>query len=374
MISLNNLVKISLTTLLLSSNCVIASQNWNIIENKSSLSKWRKSDNVDFNSDKAWHLKKIRAWHAIYNESKTIRPQVRTAILDAGISKHEDLYYVNMHPNETFKKVTHGNMTMGAAFGLIGNKRGSRGITNPSIAPQFYYGYEGGVTTASRIRNIANTISLRHFKIINLSYYLDYNEGMSDLTTQCTTLKKNKGDYNEISHLHNIQSFRKLFSRAPKNLFIISAGNSYGCSDKLKGEISKNITDNAAIHYELVEKNGKMEIKYSPLGNVIVVGALKKGDTIQSYSFRGQPVDILAPASLFTTPWEKVKYGEGRGTSVAAPLVTGVAAALAYNANLHDPVKLKDVLVKGASEKVSKIPVLNMESSKNYADENYPMK
>lgn len=370
------IIKFSLAGLIISYSQGIyaADVSWNISANTSNSSKVMKRDNIDFTSDKAWHLKRINFWKSIYLSRDIIRPTVKTAFLDGGISKHEDLYYTNKSSKKRYADSSHGDMTMGAAFALIGNKKGSRGIANPSFPPEFYYLGDNDIKLRGRLQNIFNTASSKEFKIINLSYYFDADYGMAHLTTQCGLEKKRKVKYSEINHLKNIKYFRTVLKHFSKNLFIVSAGNSYRCSDKIEGEVSKNITDNGAIHYELIEKNGKTEIKYSPLDNVIVVGALKKGDTIQSYSFRGQPVDILAPASLFTTPKGKGKYGEGRGTSVAAPVVTGVAAALAYNTNLHDPKKLKDVLLNGASEKISKIPVLNMESSKTYADENYPMK
>lgn len=101
-------------------------------------------------------------------------------------------------------------------------------------------------------------------------------------------------------------------------LFIAAAGN--GGSD--------GIGDNIDIHPEYPASYG--------LGNMLVVAAVNSADQLASFSNYGPiSVQIAAPGVNIYSTKRSNAYGNLSGTSMAAPLITGVAAQLwAFNPSL----------------------------------------
>lgn len=89
------------------------------------------------------------------------------------------------------------------------------------------------------------------------------------------------------------------------------------------------------------------------LSNVISVGAINCDGTLSSFSNYGQGVDILAPgAQIYST---KVgTYGYSSGTSMAAPMVAGVAAML-YAGKKHTYPKTVKNTILSTYKKLSTI-------------------
>ncbi len=87
------------------------------------------------------------------------------------------------------------------------------------------------------------------------------------------------------------------------------------------------------------------------LSNIISVGACDNAGNPAGYTNTGDvEVDIFAPGHVYTTSLAN-QYIEGDGTSVAAPLVTGVAALLkSYKPSLTT-AQLKAAILDGAASK-----------------------
>jgi subtilisin family serine protease len=96
---------------------------------------------------------------------------------------------------------------------------------------------------------------------------------------------------------------------------------------------------------------------------VIAVGATNSRDTVTSYSQKGKWISVVAPGDgiLSTTPTYMTnliqtgattgRYGKLSGTSMAAPLVSGIAALMkSVNPSLK-AADIKDVLEETADGK-----------------------
>lgn len=84
---------------------------------------------------------------------------------------------------------------------------------------------------------------------------------------------------------------------------------------------------------------------YSSLSNVITVGALEPNGTKASYSNYGSYVSLLAPGSSITSSVVGNKCDIYDGTSMAAPMVTGIAAMVySYRGDLYPSVVKEYIL------------------------------
>jgi cell wall-associated protease len=118
-------------------------------------------------------------------------------------------------------------------------------------------------------------------------------------------------------------------------LLVHAAGNSYGDND-LK-----------TIYPNKVMASGK-----SKASNWITVGAstLRKGTSLAAgFSNYGKTtVDIFAPGVNILSTFPDDEYNTSSGTSMAAPVVSGVAALLLSHDDSMKPQKVKDVLFQSA--------------------------
>lgn len=90
-------------------------------------------------------------------------------------------------------------------------------------------------------------------------------------------------------------------------------------------------------------------------GPVLAVGATDSNDNRASFSSYGNTLDVMAPGSnIYSTNWtsgnQTSSYGSASGTSLATPIVSGLAALLADQnptANVND---LKQFLINGTDK------------------------
>jgi subtilisin family serine protease len=92
------------------------------------------------------------------------------------------------------------------------------------------------------------------------------------------------------------------------------------------------------------------------LANVISVAALNRRDELASFSNYGaRSVHVAAPGANILSTWLGNEYEERSGTSMATPMVSGVAALVLSNRPQLSVDELRSVLLKA----VDKLPVLN---------------
>lgn len=119
--------------------------------------------------------------------------------------------------------------------------------------------------------------------------------------------------------------------------------------------------------------------------HILIVGALKKAEDgkvdVSKYTQKGKTVDIVAPGSniygTITNDGKTGDYGFRSGTSMASPMVAGIAA-MVWGANPKlTGAQVKDILCQSIKTKISGYPVVNaklavekaIKSSKNILDE-----
>lgn len=85
----------------------------------------------------------------------------------------------------------------------------------------------------------------------------------------------------------------------------------------------------------------------SSLG-VIAVAATDDDDIRASYSNYGPHVTLVAPGEWVASTTPNNGYGRARGTSFAAPLVSGAAALVLAHCGTTDPLRVKEVILSGA--------------------------
>lgn len=150
--------------------------------------------------------------------------------------------------------------------------------------------------------------------------------------------------------------------RAGVNVRVISA--SWGSSMRsraLEDVIRKAYENN--ILFVAASGNGSTNTDRAPqypagynLGNVISVAALSRNDELASFSNYGiKSVHLAAPGAQILSTWLRNEYAERSGTSMATPMVAGVAGlVLSKRPNLSVD-ELRAVLLKS----VEKVPALN---------------
>lgn len=90
---------------------------------------------------------------------------------------------------------------------------------------------------------------------------------------------------------------------------------------------------------------------YFRLNNLITVGASTKYDTRHSDSNYGvTTVDLFAPGDSIYSTLPNNNYGFDTGTSMAAPMVTGVAALLINEHPSYSPFEIKSIIVNNVDK------------------------
>ena len=276
----------------------------------------------------------VSAWRITQGESN-----VRVGVIDSGIVEHEDLSNVaegydfyNEDTDTADAESDHGTHVAGTIAAVANNESGVAGV-----AP--------GVTLVPlQVANDDGT----------------YND--SDVIEAINYATSLWGTAEQISVLnHSISGFGDSIAKLSAignypGLFVWSAGNDSECVDD----------------YSTIEQ--------FELDNLISVGAIKSSGSIASYSNYGDGVDIFAPGTDICSTVFDNDYDTKKGTSMAAPHVSGIAALLL---SLDDDLtagELKEIIVGGAiplsytksgttysSGRASAIEAINF-----YYDENVP--
>lgn len=149
--------------------------------------------------------------------------------------------------------------------------------------------------------------------------------------------------------------------KAGVNVRIISA--SWGSTQKSRAleDVIRKAYD-AGILFVAASGNSSVDADRQPhypssynLGNIISVAALDRNDKLTSFSNYGlKSVHIGAPGKDILSTYLKHEFKESSGTSMATPVVAGVAALVLAN----DPKMTVDELRKHLLESVDKLPDL----------------
>jgi thermitase len=150
--------------------------------------------------------------------------------------------------------------------------------------------------------------------------------------------------------------------RAGVNVRVISA--SWG--SKMRSQALEDVirkAQEAGILFVAASGNDSSNIDYLPqypagytLGNVISVAALNRNDELTSFSNYGvKSVHVAAPGANILSTWLGDAYEEKSGTSMATPVVAGVAALVLSKQPGLSVDDLRAILLKS----VDKLPHLN---------------
>ena len=80
------------------------------------------------------------------------------------------------------------------------------------------------------------------------------------------------------------------------------------------------------------------------------VGAVNNRDKIASFSGRGKAIDITAPGVSLISTWLNGSYNTLSGTSMATPVVSGVAALIASAHPNYTALQIQNALFKTAKD------------------------
>ena len=245
-----------------------------------------------------WHLRKISApsaWDITTGSSSVV-----IAILDTGVnSSHEDLSG-NMVPgwnvyanNSDSSDITgHGTLVAGTAAALSNNGIGVTSVAWHSRLMPVRVTDGNGMATYS---NMA----------AGLTWAADHGARVANLS------------FNNVDGA-TVTSAAKYFQQKG-GVVVTSAGND---------GISSSAANNSSL---------------------INVSATDPNDALYSWSNRGSNIDLAAPGYVYTTS-RAGGYTNAAGTSVAAPIVSGVAAlVLSLNPALT-PAQLLDILTQSADD------------------------
>ncbi|HNQ15058.1 MAG TPA: S8 family serine peptidase, partial [Pyrinomonadaceae bacterium] len=90
---------------------------------------------------------------------------------------------------------------------------------------------------------------------------------------------------------------------------------------------------------------------------LIAVGATTQSDSLATFSTRGEWVEIVAPGDGIVSSVPGGRYANWRGTSMSAPIVSGIAALVRARyptmkaSAVYDQIKHSAVPINGAGER-----------------------
>lgn len=217
-----------------------------------------------------------RAWNFGYTGTG-----IKVAVLDTGISAHQDLVIsggVSFDPSSKSYNDNHGHGTHVA--GIISAKDNSIGMVGVAPDSQLYavkvLGSDGSGLTSDIIKGIDWAIS-NNMDIINLSLG---SQDESVALKEAVTRAINKG------------------------IVVVAAAGNDG-------------------HLNPTGDTVDYPASYD---QVIAVGAIDVNNQIAPFSSNGPSVDVVAPGVSISSTLSTGNYGEMSGTSMATPYVTGIVA------------------------------------------------
>ncbi|MCK1991648.1 S8 family serine peptidase [Peribacillus muralis] len=233
-----------------------------------------------------WHHKNL-GMEAAWTKSMGANEMI-VAIIDDGIDrKHEDLTGKIVNAYDTIRKRKnilpegqHGTHIAGIIAGSANNGIGGAGVA-PDVKLMPINVFEG------KYADTANIIKAIHYAIQHKANIINMSLGVNAYS----------------------EAFNKAVQEASKKgiLIVAAAGN--------EGDMGKNV----------------QRVYPAAYSNVISVAATDKSDKRPSYSNYDSTVDIAAPGDKILSTLPHGRYGWMSGTSMATPMVAGVAALIWSN-------------------------------------------
>lgn len=247
---------------------------------------------------------------------------VNIGVVDDGFDLgHEDLAGVIRSYTENNSSGCHGTHVAGIIGAASNNKTGITGVvwdaniytTDWDLTEEQEQEFEDWNTESEIYKGVINLITLHNAKVINLSL------GLKPAKVNQTAELVNRHGENASRYILNLLEGGYDF------VIVQSAGN--GDADDISIDSKYN-----GLFCSITEENCKTSAVYSSediIGRVIVVGAARNdmnGNYTQAeFSNAGDGVDICAPGvDIYSTV--PGGYQVKSGTSMAAPIVTGVAS------------------------------------------------
>lgn len=269
---------------------------------------------IDINMRKAWDL---------YDDSESEKRSVVVAIIDTGVDITHPELQAAIWTNEG--EIPDNGMD-DDGNGYIDDYHGWNFYHNNN---QVYVGSEddhgthaaGTIAAARNTDGIAGITDNNYVKIMPVKA-LGSSDGIGDAPSVIAAIQYAEANGASICNLSfgSYTSYPELEAviRNSSMLFIVSAGNG----------------DNSGIGYS-IDDYPVYPASYH-LDNVITVASLLFDGTLDSSSNYGSTsVDIAAPGAYILSTTTDNSYGFMSGTSMAAPMVTGVAAMLySYRADI----------------------------------------
>lgn len=306
---------------------------------------WEK-DLQNFNNckGKSWGLEAIEAlaaWDILNSHSSQVNP-VRIGLVDTGFDiDHEDLGFAETFYNTVSDHGTHVAGTMAAKSnnqeGICGvYPYGDGNLYGVSYSGVCNYSENGTPFATSMFLKIAySELILRNVKVINSSLGFNYKQwplSYSDpeWSAQVDFLESNAyilGDF-----------LNRLLEKGYDYVLITSAGNDSNRKNNI-------IYDSRYNFWTTVISRDDYPDVYD---RIVVVGAVDSNFNICNFSNGGDRVDIYAPGdTIFSTiPSNKYENLNWRGTSMASPHVSGVAAMIWSLNNELTGSQIKEIICK----------------------------
>lgn len=302
---------------------------------------------------RTWHLrdtKIVDAWEMIYKEKSKSDLSIKVGVIDGAFdTNHPDLnvsIIESAKANITSKKpevANHGTHVAGIIGAITDNGIGVSGV---AINPELF-----GVQAASGWREENNKLIVsacdeatrieQKCSLIEEGCKI-INQSMGDKHYDYASKKEASDNFAEILYKY----LRKSDSENhPYDFLIVQAAGNDGTNEE---------HDTRYVSIESCWDDSKQELK----DRVIVVGNVQKGIghpffRSNSSSYKGGRVDIMAPGTDIYSTWCKGEnsqhgYQFDMGTSMAAPIIAGVAALVWESNPLLSAPDVKNILIQTA--------------------------
>ena len=347
--------------------------------------------------DKNWWVEAIGAdiaWKIADSDAYRSVPTKTIGIIDTGVDEsHEELSGKVSRPSAFSESSPHNHGTAVAGFAAAkgNNGAGIRGVSDRSGLQCIDLGnnnfYEDVLNTSTGLIAAYNKLITSGANIINLSQAYEMFDETYFKKNKSEVLKDEPEDIkNRIKTYDDYVRYRNNYSFAqglryicfvtsllldkhthPEDDFLLiqGAGNGYNNEMQVGSDVKYSgmfcAVDEAIWNMLPAETRNalaKYDITYKEIKNhIIIVGGIKNEKTDNNYKMHegccfGGAVDICAPADdlfwLHTVSDGSYSTKNGRGTSFAAPLVSGAAALIWSLAPELSAPEVKNTLLKTA--------------------------
>jgi len=287
-----------------------------------------------------WGLEAVSAKEA-WNIS-TGNSNVKVGIMESGgAGQHADFLDSNgvsrllpqLNPNkpalaESF--MNHGTQVAGVV-GAIHNEIGAAGIAQVSMVPIFVHATSGAGMPQCNFVEMLGRAALAGIRVINASFYFAYR--LPGSPTQTIAAPKNE------AHYEALERFNGVLVAAAGNLH--SRGNN-DTRNQFPANYSRYLDNVISVGATMLNNNGE-EVRWNDYNN------------IYASQWGANSVDLFAPGHNILTTCLFEGTARLRGTSVAAPFVSGVAGILLSIDNNLSGADIRNII----NNNVDVLPSLN---------------